>query len=815
MKKKPLAAAPSPLPPQALYRHCDPAALAFDSTAELADPAIAVGQARAAAALTFGASIGDEGFNVFVLGPSGSHRHALVEELLRERMRHRPLADWCYVNNFDDERKPIALSLPAGRGAALRRDMERLTEELLEAIPAAFESESYRNSVAEIDQELEDRHMAAVESLQDEAKRSSLSLVRTPHGFAVAPIRDGELLDDEHFEHLAPDEQQRLRDSIAAMSDKLRQHIESLPLWQKERRDRIKTLNREVTELAAGRLIDQLKSAYADLPAVSAFLGEVREDVLANARRFLPDDGSAVPPPPGAVAAHPVLGRYQVNVVAVHDADAAPPVVYEQNPSLRNLLGRVEHMAQFGALVTNFTMIRPGALHRANGGYLILDADRLLLEPFAWNALKRTLFGKEIRIESAGELLSPVSTVSLEPQPIPLDVKVILIGERLIYYLLSELDTDFPNLFKVAADFENRIDRNAENTALYGRLIAALARRKGLLPLNAPAVARVIEHGARLMGDSEKLTTKIRDIADLLSEASYRAGEAGAQLVERAHVQQAIDAQTHRVDRLRSEFQEEIERRDLLIDTTGARIGQVNALTVLGLGSFHFGQPSRITANVRIGDGQVIDIEREIELGGAIHSKGVMILTAYLGARYATDCPLSVTASLVFEQSYGGVEGDSASVAETCALLSSLAEVPISQSLAVTGSINQHGQVQVIGGVNEKIEGFFDTCSRAGLTGDQGVLIPLDNVKHLMLREDVVEAVRQQRFHVYPITTVDDAVSLLTGVAAGERNVRGSFPRGSVNYRVEQRLRDFAKKREEVGQQMLVKARKLGKKPRK
>jgi lon-related putative ATP-dependent protease len=812
MKKNQLGATPAPLPPEALYRHCDPASLSFTSTTELADPGIAVGQARAVAALELGAGIGDEGFNVFVLGPSGSHRHIIVEELLRGRApRQQPVTDWCYVNNFDDERKPLALSLPAGRGDALRRDMAKLTDELLEAIPAAFESEHYRNSIAEIDQELEDRHAAAMESLQEEGKRADVSLVRTPHGFAIAPIRGGELLDDEGFEQLPDEDQQRMKQSIASMSEKLRQHIELLPLWQKERRDRVKALNREVTELAAGRLIAQLQAAYGDFTEVTSFLNEVREDVLANARHFLP--GDRPPPPAPAVAAHPVLGRYQVNVVAAHDGTTAP-VVYEQNPSLKNLLGRVEHMAQLGALVTNFTMIRPGALHRANGGYLILDADRLLTEPFAWNALKRTLFAKELRIESAGELLSLVSTVSLEPQPIPLDLKVVLIGERLIYYLLSELDSDFAELFKVAADFENRIDRN-ENTALYGRLIGALARRKGLLPLTADAVARVIEHGARLIGDSEKLTTRIRDIADLLSESSHSAVQAGASLIDRTHVQHAIDAQIHRVDRLRNEFQEEIERKDLLIDTTGARVGQVNALTVLGLGSFSFGQPARITASVRIGDGQVLDIEREIELGGAIHSKGVLILSAYLGSRYATDFPLSVTASLVFEQSYGGVEGDSASVAETCALLSSLAEVPIKQALAVTGSVNQHGQVQVIGGVNEKIEGFFDTCSRLGLTGDQGVLIPRDNVKHLMLRHDVVEAVRQKRFHVYPITTVDDALSLLTGVPAGQRSVRGSFPRASVNYRVEQRLRDFAKKREEVSQQILGKARKLGKKPRK
>ena len=816
-------APPARLAAEALYRPCDPSSLPFSTTDELDDPALAVGQDRAVEALDLGVRIRSDGFNIFVLGPSGSYKHVIVEEFLRETAPKRlESADWCYVNNFEDERKPIALPLPTGRGAGLRRDMARLVDELREAIPAAFESEHYRNSVAEIDQELEDRHRSAMEKLQQEARRDNVSVVRTPHGFAIAPVREGELLNDEQFEKLPDEERERGREAIAAMSDKLRQHIEALPRWQKERRDRVKALNRQVTELAASPPLEQLQSAYRGLPDVLRYLDRVREDVLDNAQYFLPPEAApaaaravqgadVVPGPRPPSAGHPALSRYEVNVVVDHSSAGQAPIVYEQHPSLANLVGRIEHTAHFGALVTNFTMIRPGALHKANGGYLILDADRVLAEPLAWTTLKRALFAEEIRIETPGELLSVVSTVSLEPQSIPLDLKIILIGERLIYYLLCELDADFPDLFKVAADFENRIDRDAENTQLYARLIGALARREGLLPLDAAAVARVIEHGARLIGDSEKLTTRLRDIADLLREASYWAGRDSASIVERRHVEHAIDAQIRRVDRLRGEFQEEIERNDLLIDTEGGKVGQVNGLSVYGLGSYHFGQPTRITANVRMGEGQVVDIEREIELGGAIHSKGVLILSAYLGARYAPETPLSVTASLVFEQSYGGVEGDSASVAETCVLLSALAELPLKQSLAVTGSVNQHGVIQVIGGVNEKIEGFFETCARRGLTGEHGVLIPKDNVKHLMLHRDVVEAVREGRFHVYPITTIDEAVTLLTGVAAGERNARGRFPAGTVNHRVERRLQDLAEKREQVSQQILGRARAKGK----
>jgi lon-related putative ATP-dependent protease len=809
MNKAATSPGPAPLPADDLYRYCDANALPFETTAEVGDLDLSLGQTRAAEALELGARIPSDGFNLFVLGPPGSHRHRIVEDFLKREAGHKPTpADWCYLNNFAEPRKPIALALEPGRGGKLREAIANLVERLREAIPAAFQSENYANSAAEIDQEFEDRHRAALDALQEEAKAASLSLVRTPHGFAIAPVRNGRVLTDEEFEKLPDAEKQHTAEAIEQLSEKLRRHIETLPKWQLERVDRIKTLNREITEQAAGAPIDELKRNYADFPDILRYLDALREDVLANAQFFRAPEEARAAPPLGGPAAQTPWSRYEVNVIVEHPRGEGAPVVYESNPSLPNLLGRIEHVAQFGALITDYSMIRPGALHRANGGYLILDAHQLLTEPLAWNALKRAVFGQEIRIESVGQMLSLVSTVSLEPQPIPLDAKIVLIGERAIYYLLCELDADFGALFKIAADFENRIDRTLENTKLYGRLIGALARRERLLPFNRQAVARVIEHSARLIGDSEKLTTRLRDVADLLQEASFRAAQVPAEIVDRSHVQQAIDAQSRRVDRLREEFHEEIQRNDLLIDTTGEVVGQVNGLSVLTVGSFNFGQPTRITANVHMGEGQVVDIEREIELGGAIHSKGVLILSAYLASRYAAEMPLSVTASLVFEQSYGGVEGDSASVAETCALLSALARLPIKQSLAVTGSINQHGTVQVIGGVNEKIEGFFDTCARRGLTGDQGVLIPKDNVKHLMLRADVVDAVREGRFHVYPITTVDDAIAAMTGVEAGVRSGRGRFRKGTVNQKVEDRLIEFAHKREEVSQQILEKARK-------
>jgi lon-related putative ATP-dependent protease len=484
--------------------------------------------------------------------------------------------------------------------------------------------------------------------------------------------------------------------------------------------------------------------------------------------------------------------RYSVNVLIDNSHARGAPVVYADNPSHPELIGRIEHLAQMGALVTDFMLIKPGALHRANGGYLVLDARRVLTQPFAWDGLKRCLSANEIRIESLGQALSLVSTVSLEPEPIPLNLKVVLVGERVLYYLLYNLDPDFRELFKVAADFEEDMDRSPETQLLYARLVATIARREKLRPLDRDAVARVLEHGSRQAADAEKFSIRVQDITDLLREADYWARAVNRDTVQAADVERAIDARTYRGDRVRSRVQQEIQRGTILIDTEGARIGQVNGLSVVRLGEADFGYPTRISARVRLGKGEVVDIQREVELGGPIHSKGVLILGGFLGARYSGERPLSLAASLVFEQTYGAVEGDSASCAELCALLSALAEVPVRQALAITGSVNQHGDVQAIGGVNEKIEGFFDTCKGRGLTGEQGVIIPAANVKHLMLREEVVRACRDGRFSVYPVATADQAIELLTGVGAGEPDASGSFPRDSINGRVEQRLARLA-----------------------
>jgi predicted ATP-dependent protease len=521
----------------------------------------------------------------------------------------------------------------------------------------------------------------------------------------------------------------------------------------------------------------------------------VQQDMVDNVDDFRKQEETATIGGMNIVS-HQTFHRYQVNVLVTSGRKSGAPIVAEDNPTYSNLVGRVEHIAQLGALLTDFTLIKPGALHRANGGYLLLDVRKVLMQPFAWDALKRALQSREIRIESLGQMYSLVSTVSLEPEPIPLDTKVILFGDRLLYYLLQEYDPDFGELFKVAADFEEQIERNADTHLLFARLISTLTRKEALLPFDRTAVARVIEHSARLIGDAERLSTHMRSVADLLHEADYWAREAGRTVVVAADVQRSIDAQIRRQDRLRDRLYEAILRDTLIIATHGAVTGQINGLSVIDLGNFAFAQPTRITATTRLGEGELVNIEREVKLSGAIHSKGVLILSSFLAARYARNQPLALSASLVFEQSYGLVEGDSASLAELCALLSNLASAPIKQSLAVTGSVNQFGQVQAIGAVNEKIEGFFDICAARGLNGEQGVLIPESNVKHLMLRQDVVASARAGHFRIFAVDDVDQAIAILTGLPAGETGANGEYPEGSVNHRVAARLAELTKIRE-------------------
>ena len=679
-----------------------------------------------------------------------------------------------------------------------------MIEDLRAAIPAALQMEEHRNRLLEAEEEVKERQSKAFQHLAEKAEERGIQLIRTPGGFALAPLRDGEVLSPEEYEKLNGEQREQIQAAVDELQSELRALVEKLPLWRNEIRRKAKEINQEATRFVVGQSLAQLRKWYTDLPQVLKYLDALEANVIQRADEFRPPDEEAADPSDGPARRRRLEDLYRANLIVENGQTVGAPVVYLEHPSYVNLVGRIEHETQMGTLVTDFTLIKPGALHQANGGYLVVEAVRLLQQPFAWEALKRALYSRHIKIESLGESLSLLSTVSLEPEPIPLDVKVVLLGDRMLYYLLYQYDRDFGELFKVAADFEEEMDRTPENCRLYARLIATLVRREGQLPFDRTAVARVLEHSARVAADSEKLTTHMRTVADLLRESDYWAAQEGSSQVSARHVQQAIDKQVYRAERLRQHVLEEIRRGTLLIDTSGAVVGQVNGLSVIDLGNFAFGRPSRITATARLGKGEVIDIEREVELGGAIHSKGVLILSSLLTSRYAQRHPLSVSASLVFEQSYGQVEGDSASVGELCALLSALADVPIKQSLAVTGSVNQLGQVQPIGGVNEKIEGFFDVCQARGLTGEQGVLIPASNVKHLMLREDVVKAAEAGQFHIWPIETVDQALSLLTGLPAGQPDADGRYPAGTVNERISERLWELFQLRQKYNSEAMT-----------
>jgi lon-related putative ATP-dependent protease len=775
----------------------DPARLGAQSTAELEPVVQLIGQDRAVEAVRFGMSMRRPGYNLFVLGPAGLGKHTLLRGFLNaEAVKAATPSDWCYVHNFAAPDRPLAIELPSGRGARFRDAMRRLAEEALAAITAIFESEEFRSRFEELADEFNERERKSFQALGEEAQQQGIALLHTPAGFAFAPMRGGTVINPEEYEKLPETERSQLAQTIEKLQEHLQRIIRQVPQWGRERRNRFMALRKEFTTLAVDHLITELESEYADQSAVLKHFKAVRDDLIDNAAQMrrtpdgAPEGGEPTPEMPPAW-----FRRYQVNLLVGHDSRPGAPVIIEDNPTYQDLIGRVEYASQYGALITDFTLIKPGALHKANGGYLMIDAHKLLVQPYAWDALKRALVAGEVRIGSIGQALGLVSTVSLDPQSIPLDVKVVLFGERYLYYLLYDLDPEFRELFKVAADFDESVPLSDDTLRLYARLIATVARNEKMLAFDAAACARILEHVVRLAGDSAKLSTHMQSLADLMREADHVARGTGETTVSVGSVDRAIEAQQRRADRIKLRMQEAILEGVQLIDTRGTRAGQVNGLSVFQVGAHAFGLPTRITANIRLGSGEVVDIQREVKLGGAIHSKGVLILSSLLGARYATEQPLSLSASITFEQTYGAVEGDSASLAELCALLSAIADAPIRQDLAMTGSVSQHGEVQAIGGVNEKIEGYFDVCRGQGLTGTQGVIIPASNVRHLMLRQDVVDAAVEDRFRIYAVATVDEALMLLTGVEAGVRDAAGVFPPATLNRRIAERLDALARLR--------------------
>jgi len=796
----------SRIDPLRLRRRCDPQVLdepERPATAE-GDALAAVGQARAVAAIELAAGIGDDGYNLFVIGSPGVSRREVVESLLRTGMRERQSpSDWCYVNNFGDPLRPSALRLPRGRGVALREAMDSMVRELQSTIPAAFESDEYRLRVEHAEREVGERQRTVFESVASAATAQGLALLRTPEGFTFAPVKDREVLSPAAFEALPESERERIAGAMAALQERLQEAVARAAEARRQHFEQVRRINEEVTAAAVSAGMADVRQVNADLPPVLLYLSAVERDIVANGELFRRRGEAVSEGMPAAAVDGPSMRRYRVNLLA-EETGSHPtgghgiPVLHEPNPTCANLVGRIEHLAQFGALLTDFNLIRPGALHRANGGCLLIDAGRLLVQPFAWEALKRALTARQVRVESPGQQLGLVSTVSLEPEPIPLEIKIVLFGEAKLYQMLHAYDPDFAGLFKVAAAFSEDMPRDARAERAYARALSALAASRGVARLERSAMARLVEAAARMAGDAQRLSLDLSRGVDLASEAAWWAQRSGRASVQSADVDQAERARDHRLAAPRERLHQAIAVGELLVRTAGAVTGQVNGLSVYPIGEQWFVQPTRITATARLGEGHVIDIQRETALGGAIHSKGVLILSGYLAARYSARRALSLAATLVLEQTYGLVEGDSASLAELCALISALAGIELRQGYAVTGSVDQHGAVQAIGAVNEKIEGFFDLCVSAGLNGTQGVIIPAGNAGQLMLREDLVEAAADGRFAVHAVSQVDEALEVLTGLPAGDPSLGVNAT--TVNGRVMGRLREFHElRRSEAG----------------
>jgi lon-related putative ATP-dependent protease len=788
------------LAPDRLRRTCDTSLLDFRSTEELEPLAEIIGQERALRAVSFGIGMNAPGYHLYALGPAGTGRSTIVGEFLQQKAsKEETPDDWFYVHNFADPDRPRALRLPAGKGCQLHDDMDKLVEELATVVPRAFEQKEYEQERQRIGGELDRQRKQLFEELEEKGKEEGITFLQTPHGVILAPLEGEEVLTPDRVRQLPEERQQQIEQVQQKMQGALQETMRAVQKLQRQSREHLMELDQKVVGFAVDHLISDLRERYAQFEHICEFLDQVRADLLDNVSTFKRLQQMEESPEKQlpvmlmqAAQQQASFDQYRINLIVDNCGQQGVPVVREHNPTFAGLIGRIDHQGQFGALVTNFRLIKPGALHRANGGYLMIEARDLLMRPLAYETLKRCLKTGSVKIEGMNEAYGFITTRTLEPEPIPLDVKVILLGDPLLYYTLYSLDPDFQELFKVKADFGERMEWSADTVKQYARFIGNVCRQEGLHHFAPAGVAKVVEHSARLVSHRERLATRFGDIVDLLRQASYWAGQSGRDLVSGEDVQQAIQEGIYRSNRLEERLQEMIAESTLRIDTGGEVVGQVNGLAVLSLGDYAFGKPSRITARTYVGTAGVISIDRESELGGRIHNKGSMILAGYLGGKFAGSAPLALTANVTFEQLYEPVEGDSASSTELYALLSSLSGFPIRQDVAVTGSVDQRGRVQAIGGVNEKIEGFFDVCRQQGLTGSQGVLIPEDNCKHLMLREDVVEAVADGRFHIFPVRFIDEGIALLTGRSAGEQQEDLTYPAGTVNGEVQRRLRELA-----------------------
>ncbi|MGZ4115619.1 MAG: Lon protease family protein, partial [Actinomycetota bacterium] len=758
-----------------LRRRVDPRTLPFRTTADVEPLVGTIGQPRALEAIELGLAISTPGFNVYVAGAPGSGRTTTVHDCVERRAATLPPpADWVYVHDFDGGDRPNAIRLPAGRGSAFAGDMEQFVDAVRREVRRAFESDEYGRREQEILKDIARRRDQFARTLVALGHRLGFAVDVTPAGVVTRPLVDDKPISRQEFDALPPERREAMEEAARQISDESMAFSKHIHALEKEAVQAIAELEREVALFAIGPLLRELRDRYAAEPEVLAHLDAVEQDVVANLADFRDGEESSLPALIGGGQTD--MRRYRVNVLVDNAGGAGAPVVAERNATYYNLMGRVQYRVALGAMMTDFREIKAGALHRANGGFLVLDMLDLLRHPFSWEALKRALQTREIRIENLSEEFTAVPTATLRAEPIPLDVKIVLIGPARLYHLLYAVDETFAELFKVKADFAPEVDWSDEAFASYAAFVSRWVSDAGLRHLDRTAVARLIEYGARLREDQRKLSTRLMDVSDVVSEASFWAGEAGREVATAVDVDHAIAHREYRSNLLEERVRSLIDDGTILIDTEGGRVGQVNGVAVLDVGDHAFGRPSRVTASVSLGREGIQSIEREIELSGPIHSKGFLTILGYLSGRYAQEWPLALSATLAFEQSYDEVEGDSASSAELYALLSALAEVPLDQGIAVTGSVNQRGEIQAVGGVTHKVEGFFATCKARGLTGRQGVVIPAANVRNLMLSDEVVAAVRGRHFHVWAVRTVDEGIELLTGIPAGERTAEGTYP---------------------------------------
>jgi lon-related putative ATP-dependent protease len=778
-----------------MYNCCRPSDLPFKSTNNLEPLSETIGQKRALSALDFGLGIDSHGFNIYILGESGTGKLTTIKKILEEKAKKEPVPnDWCYVFNFKNADVPRALSLPPGTGLKFQKEMDEFVSTLRQEIPKIFDSKEYEKQRTKILEDFQKKQKKYFTDLEKSAKEKDFTLRKTVSGLILVPVKKtGETLSEEEYDNLEPDVKQKIETIGKKLQEQLDDVIRKVREEEKKIKDMMMQLERQAALSSVGHGIDEIKSKFQGNDDVLNYLDDVKENILEHLDDFKPQEEQPPSLPfmkPGKT--EPSFNRYSVNVFVNNRDSQGAPVVIESNPTYFNLFGRVEHKLQYGVAMTDFTMIKAGSLQMASGGYLVVDALELLKNLFAYDALKRTIKDKEIKIEDVWEQYRSVSTITLRPQPISFNVKIILVGNPRLYYLLYNLDEEYRELFKVKADYENRMDRTPENMLKYASFIRTKCDERGLKPFSRDAVARVIEYGSRLAEHQQKLSAKFSEIADILRESDYWSRFNKNKMVTADDVEKAMEEKAYRCNKVEKKILEATEEGTILIDTEGSVTGQVNGLSVIDLGDYRFGVPSRITAKSYAGRAGIVNIERETKMSGRIHEKGILILTAYLGGKYAINQSLSLTASLTFEQLYGGVEGDSATCAEVYALLSSISGVPVKQTYAITGSMNQHGEVQPIGGVSEKIEGFYEVCKVSGLKGQHGVIIPRKNLIHLMLKNEVVEAVLNRKFHIYSIDNVEDSIELLTGMKPGKMKSDGTYRQGTFNALVAERLKKLS-----------------------